>query len=1075
MHRKYPKNSLIFCTAFILFLISAQRVWGKETSPQPIKADTEIFTTLLPQFKSPGKEFRPAPLWVWNADMNKGDIDRMLTELQETGFGGAFIHPRAGLITEYLSDDWFNLYKYAVEKGKELGLEMWIYDENSYPSGFAGGLVPEAMPESYNQGCGLALRKDTVIPENTDNIFICLAKGENNTFTDITDRLADYKNKKGDYYLYRKTYYARTPWYAGYSYVDLLLPGVTEKFLEVTMDGYEKNFGQDLGKSLKGIFSDEPHIGPHGGTRWTPALFDEFRKDWGYDLKEKLPMLSEDIGNWREVRHNYISTLTRLFIKYWAEPMAEYCRKHNLLWTGHYWEHDFPRISRGGDSMSMYARHTLPAIDMLFNQYNDSASRAQFGNIRSVRELSSVANQIGQKRTLSETYGGGGWDETFMDFKRLGDWEYALGVNFMCQHLSHTTIRGARKFDYPPVFSAVSPWWDNYKVLNDYFARLSLLLSHGSRNNDVLVIEPSTTIWSLYSYTQPLRGSKVIATGQEFQNFITKIEKQQLDYDLGSELMMEDFGSANEGVIRIGNASYHTVILPPGTENLNSATFEMLNAFINAGGELIVFSTPTLLNGAESPQLKAFFKNPAIKHCNSGNFDETIALLKEKQPVKIDMPGNKDLYCNHRSFQDGELIFLANASTENDATGKINIAGEEVWELNPMTGKITPVKSLGKDSVKEIGFSIPPAGSLTLFSSKASGLIKEPGTNYGESVQVSGATSARNDTKILPEYNNLRQTLKEVVPESPVKVFPEISNVITLDFCDLSAEGRVSEGLYAAVACDSLFGRFNRKNPWDSSVQFKRNTLASDTIKSQPISVKYYLFSEDDFTGMPFTLVQEFPDIWKVRVNGKDIQYNGDWAIDPRFGSYDITGHIVKGRNEIELRADSMNIFTEISPVLVFGDFTLKNAEKGWTICRPTTSPTIGSWKDQGYQCYPWKFNYQKKYNLKNPAKTKDKYYLELGKWNGTVAEAWVNGKKAGVFINPPYNIDITPFLQSGENTVEVKVTGSLLNLYGPHYEREQGLAAPPNWKSVKQQKPGAEYDQADYGLMEDFKILRGK
>ena len=58
------------------------------------------------------------------------------------GLGGAFIHPRPGMITEYMSDEWYSLYRYAVDKGKEMGLDIWIYDENSYPSGFAGGHVP---------------------------------------------------------------------------------------------------------------------------------------------------------------------------------------------------------------------------------------------------------------------------------------------------------------------------------------------------------------------------------------------------------------------------------------------------------------------------------------------------------------------------------------------------------------------------------------------------------------------------------------------------------------------------------------------------------------------------------------------------------------------------------------------------------------------------------------------------------------------------------------------------------------------------------------------------------------------
>ena len=38
-------------------------------------------------------------------------------------------------------------------------MKVWIYDENSYPSGFAGGHVPDQMPESYNQGQGLRMTK----------------------------------------------------------------------------------------------------------------------------------------------------------------------------------------------------------------------------------------------------------------------------------------------------------------------------------------------------------------------------------------------------------------------------------------------------------------------------------------------------------------------------------------------------------------------------------------------------------------------------------------------------------------------------------------------------------------------------------------------------------------------------------------------------------------------------------------------------------------------------------------------------------------------------------------------------
>ena len=128
----------------------------------------------------------------------------------------------------------------------------------------------------------------------------------------------------------------------------------------------------------------------------------------------------------------------------------------------------------------MYAWHSVPGIDMLFNQFSEDVN-AQFGNVRSVKELASVANQLGRRRTLSETYGGAGWELRFEDMKRLGDWQAALGVNFQNQHLTHQSLLGARKNDYPPSFGSHAPWWPQYGALARYFARLSLALASADR------------------------------------------------------------------------------------------------------------------------------------------------------------------------------------------------------------------------------------------------------------------------------------------------------------------------------------------------------------------------------------------------------------------------------------------------------------------------------------------------------------------------------------------------------------------------------------------------------------------
>lgn len=76
-----------------------------------------------------------------------------------------------------------------------MGLDIWIYDENSYPSGFAGGHVPEDMPESYNQGQGLELTKTDLLPDKTDEYFIILKK-EGDKWADITNARASIKKQK---------------------------------------------------------------------------------------------------------------------------------------------------------------------------------------------------------------------------------------------------------------------------------------------------------------------------------------------------------------------------------------------------------------------------------------------------------------------------------------------------------------------------------------------------------------------------------------------------------------------------------------------------------------------------------------------------------------------------------------------------------------------------------------------------------------------------------------------------------------------------------------------------------------
>lgn len=1001
------------------------------------------FEKLKKELKNPDKEFRSAPLWVWNTKVTHADIDRMLKELKEQGFGGAFVHPRPGMITDYLSDDWFELYQYSVKTGKELGLDIWIYDENSYPSGFAGGHVPALMPESYNQGQGLAYEKVEMLPENAGDFYFCLKK-EQDTFVDITSDLAAYKNRKGEYYLYKKTYYGKADWHGGFSYVDLLYPGVTQKFIDVTMSGYEKHFGKALGTEIKGIFTDEPNVASPGGVRWTPDLFEVFQKQWGYDLKSVLPLLVEETGNWKQVRHNYMETLTQLFIDRWSKPWSAYCGKKNMYWTGHYWEHGWPDMSHGGDNMAMYAWHQMPAIDMLFNQFNDAHPQAQFGNVRAVKELRSVANQMGYTRTLSETYGGGGWNVTFEDLKRLGDWEYVLGVNFLNQHLSHMTIVGARKYDYPPVFNSISPWWSDYKTQNDYFARLSMLLSQGEQENEILVLEPTTTAWLYFSY---IRGhAKTMEVGINFQKFVTRLEKSQVEYDLGSENIIKDRGTVKNGLFVVGKRGYKQVVVPPMMENLNVATFALLRKFVASGGELVLFSKPVLVEGKESMELKNWLDENAGRIRTYAESDLNRVIQERLQNDKIRFAGitGNDLYHQRRTYKDGELVFLVNSSLTETAKGKLSVAGKGLIEVDGMSGELFEYPNRQEGGMAEATFELPPAGSLILFC---------PQSNMGKYAT-------------RPALANE----KVMASAGPVEVKRMKENVLTLDFCDLIIDGKAERNLYTPEACRRLFKHFGMNDPWESAIQYRQAIVEKDTFKTGDIQVQYHFIVAGTPDKSRMKLVAEQPDIWKVRINGNPVSsLEGESWLDSRFGVYPVGDFIKPGVNVVELSVSPMRIYAEVAPAYLLGDFDLEPASHGWVVREPAGHLKPGSWKEQGLPYYSWDVSYAKDYRVKD---TSLRYALRLNKWEGTLAEVYVNTEKVGVIAYKPYHFDLTPYLKQGNNRIEVRVIGSLKNLLGPHYNTEKGISGPWHWNGVSKQAPGCDYELHDYGLMDDFSVV---
>jgi len=987
-------------------------------------------------FASPPREYSTGPLWVWNDQLTEQQVVDTLRSLAEQGVKQAFVHPRPGLMTPYLSEDWFRLWKAALAEAEKLDMNIWIYDENSYPSGFAGGFVPKAMPES--RAIGVDWQEHDAAPvwrDTTIAVFRMTDQGY-----EVVPRTppAGQEPPKGKYLEAVQTEAGSGPWFGGTFYVDLLHPGVTQKFLEITLDAYKREIGGAFGKRMPGVFTDEPHLAMAKGLHWTPDLPEQFKARRGYDLMEKLPSLVRPLGDWKKVRHDYYQTLLDLFIERWAKPYFDYCAANNIVFTGHYWEHEWPNTRSAPDNMAMAAHQQQPGIDILFNQYDETSPHAQFGNVRSVLELGSVANQLGYQRTLCETYGGAGWDVRFEDFKRIGDWIEVLGVNLPNQHLSHITLRGARKGDYPPSFSYHTPWFKEYKPVADYFTRLSSALSQGQSANSVLVLEPTTTVWMYQG------EDKREEIGNAFQKLVTQLAQSQIEIDLGCEDIMANHGRAENQALAVGRMTYRTVVIPPLTENLNGTTVKRLTEFLAQGGTVLDcgHAESTRIDGAAA-DWNALTASPGWKKTSEADI---VATLQQRAAGGFLLKKTSDkgiLYHMRRRIDDGEILFLANTAIDAPVMCAIETPLRAATQLDLETGEN---RAYAWPAGNEI--SLPPCGSLLLVLRQGEGK-KAPAAAPIQWAALPGGECAA----------------KRVEP-----------NVLTLDFIRLLGPDMPKEPVYFHDANIAVFKKHGLdRDPWEAAVQFG-DELISKTFGPDSGFEAEYRFTIEGPVPPALHFVMERPDIYTVQCNGKPVVWDKQsWWLDKAFGKLDIAALSKTGENVIAIKAQPFTMFHEIEPAYVLGDFGVRAADKGFVIAAAQPLQ-CGPWKNQGMPLYGDAVAYERTFDVADKTGC---FEVELPKWYGSVALVEVNGKAAGPIYRQPWSRDVSAWIQAGKNTVRVTIYGTPKNTLGPHHGNPPlGIASPGAFmrgpKDGKQ-PAGSEYSTLDYGLFETFELKQAK
>ncbi|WDE97173.1 glycosyl hydrolase [Lentisphaera profundi] len=656
--------------------------------------------------KNPKMQWRGKPFWSWNGKLDKDELFHQIDVMKEMGFGGYFMHSRTGLETEYLGEEWFDLINACADYGESLGMESWLYDEDRWPSGLAGGLVTK-HPEFRQKAILLEIDPLT---EAKDVLAEFTCDVEGSTYT----KLGAGKN----HLRFSIVEQGKSGFYNGFTYVDTMNRDATEAYLQSTHEKYAEKCGDRLGKSIKGIFTDEPHRGAvldgfsmyreDGASTvpYTQKLFEEFEKRFGYDLIPKLPELFLQLNGEAvsPVKWHFIELLQQLFIENFAIPCQQWCTKNKLILTGHILHEDnlTSQTAMSGSMMRYYEHMDLPGIDVL-GEHNK--------NYWVVKQLASTARQTGKTQMLTETYGCTGWQMPFAGHKAVGDWQALLGINLRCHHLSWYTMRGEAKRDYPASILHQSAWYKEYKHVEDYFARFGMLMAEGEAVCDVLVINPVESVWAQvhlgWSDCLALQDKKIQKVEDDYQKLFTDLLENQIDFDYGDEEMLSRLASVEGDLFRVGKSTYRSIVVA-GMVTMRSSTVQLLKAFEQAGGQVIV--------AGQAPQyidaLKADF--PSFKTID---FDKEALLAA--LPKAIALVEAEDIFGQVRKTDKGLVFAALNVNRdERRENVLVNIAAAgHVCELDLQSGEILAVTSEYANGVTSFTCDFSKAGEKVFFIS----------------------------------------------------------------------------------------------------------------------------------------------------------------------------------------------------------------------------------------------------------------------------------------------------------------------------------------------------------------------
>ncbi len=754
--------------------------------------------SLYDSFNHVSRRHSLQPFWFWNGPLTPDEVKRQIDSMVAQGVYGAHVHNRSGLRPRYMSPEYWELVRAAVEKSAEVGFELYFCDEYNWPSGearvYTNPTYPSSviaanpefrmrslMPEQRTVAGGTRVQigplgpHDKVVVGTKDESGALDIDSLREITADVKAAGGSWTAPDGLWELFTFKLYASNGVDGGQ--VDLMSPEAIRTFLDLIYENYLSHIGEQFGKAFKGFYVD--HEGDYGWRlAWTPKLFESFKALKGYDLVPLLPAVLEEAGpRTVVVRCDYFDVVSTLYTNAFWQQIADWTNAHGVRATGHVWEeHLQSQAAFTGDHFRVQRAQQTPGIDSLF----------EWGRYpRHFKEAASVADYRGAPLTV-ENQGVQGMDN-FLSLEKIKRATNMLGLWGTSVFIPHALNGNPDRIDFPEDWFERQPWWRYFHHYADHAARISAMNSDSRHVADIVLYYPIETAWAHgdvcfspdkwymgFDGIDPERGqivhwhNVVDEVNEVYGEIIDTLPTKLWDLNIADHHYLNEAAIEAQS-LKIGPMTFKTLLLPPMT-TVRRSTVRRARAFVEAGGTLIALRRlpfDSMDAGRSDPELlehwTAIFGSEIVAQAQQGplQFDSLtsrrhpravwaadvanlLALLDTlaERDVRVVSGDAARFYAVHRVKDGHDLYWFVNDTDQpRTITVDVPVVGEpQRW--NPETGEQEPLLASASGDRTQLRLTFAPwQGVYVVFGEGvASGLALGDTSLDAPEIHVSAGT-----------------------------------------------------------------------------------------------------------------------------------------------------------------------------------------------------------------------------------------------------------------------------------------------------------------------------------------------